>query len=288
MKRRTPFILIVLLATLLAACGPAATTVPTQVPPTVTQVPPTATPVPPTATPEPRTLTVFAASSLTDAFTEIGHNFEAANPNVTVTFSFAGSQTLRTQLEEGAVADVFASANTKEMDTLVTDNLVPADSSQVFLTNQLLVILPANNPANIQSLADLTKSGLKIVLAADTVPVGKYALQVLENLNALYGTDYKDKVLANVVSQEDNVKQVVTKVQMGEADAGIVYISDAVAAPDMKTIEIPADNNVIAKYPIATLIGATQPELAKAFIAYVLSADGQATLKNWGFTPVNP
>jgi len=256
-------LLVLLLATLLTACGP-------------------------TATPEPRTLTVFAASSLTDAFTEIGQNFEAAHPGVTVTLNFAGSQALRTQIEEGAAADLFASANTKEMETLLSEALVPADTAQVFLTNQLLVILPAENPANIQSLADLANSGLKLVLAAEEVPVGKYARQALENLNALYGAAYKDKVLANVVSNEDSVKQVVTKVQLGEADAGIVYISDAVAAPELKTIEIPADYNIIAKYPIAALISASQPDLAAEFIAYILSADGQAVLQKWGFTPVNP
>jgi molybdate transport system substrate-binding protein len=268
-------LLVVLLAALLAACGSAVTPLP-------------ATQVSPTAMPEPRTLTVFAASSLTDAFTEIGQNFESAHPGVTVMLNFAGSQALRTQIEEGAVADVFASANAKEMDTLVSENLVPADTAQVFLTNQLLVILPAENPANIHSLADLANSGLKLILAAEEAPVGKYARQVLENLNALYGADYMDKVLANVVSNEDNVKQVVTKVQLGEADAGIVYISDAVTAPELKTIEIPADYNIIAQYPISALTSASQPDLAAEFIAYVLSAAGQAILQKWGFTLVNP
>jgi molybdate transport system substrate-binding protein len=134
----------------------------------------------------------------------------------------------------------------------------------------------------------LAKPGLKLVLAAETVPVGNYARQVLQKLNALYGADYMNKVLANVVSNEDNVKQVVAKVQLGEADAGIVYISDAVAAPELKTIEIPADYNVIAKYPMAALTSAPQPDLAAEFITYVLSADGQTTLKKWGFTPFNP
>jgi molybdate transport system substrate-binding protein len=239
--------------------------------------------------PEPRRLTVFAAASLTDAFTEMGKNFDTANPRVTTSFNFAGSQALRTQFEQGAVADVFASANTKEMNTLiVTDSLITKEASQLFLTNILLVILPPNNPANIQSLEDLSKPGIKVVLAAEEVPVGKYARQALDNLSGLYGEGYKVAVLANVVSNEDNVKQVVTKVQLGEADAGIVYISDAVAAPDLKTIEIPADYNVVAKYPIAPLTAAKEPELAHAFIEYVLSPDGQSILKKWGFTPINP
>lgn len=272
MKRAWIFLLLVML--LLSACAPhAAATPPADVP---------------AAPPESRTLTVFAAASLTDAFTEIGHSFDATHPGVTTTFNFAGSQALRTQLEQGAIADVFASANTKEMDTLVTDHLIPADSAQIFLTNILLVILPADNPAGIQTLEDLSRPAIKLVLAAEEVPVGKYARQVLDNLNALYGTGFEAGVLANVVSYEDNVKQVVAKVQLGEADAGIVYGSDAVAAPELKSIAIPQEYNVIAQYPIAMLSSAPEPGLAAAFVDYVLSAEGQAILQRWGFTPINP
>lgn len=232
---------------------------------------------------EPRALTVFAAASLTDAFTEIGENFQKANPNMTVTFNFAGSQALRTQIEEGAPADVFASASGKEMETLVTDSFVTKESSHIFLHNKLVVILPADNPAGIDSLEDLANSGIKIVLAAEEVPVGNYSRQALDMMNASFGTDFKDKVLANVVSNEDNVKQVVAKIQLGEADAGIVYTSDAVAAPTLQTIEIPNELNVIAQYPIAPLVESTNAELAQGFIAYVLSEEGQAILRKWGF-----
>jgi molybdate transport system substrate-binding protein len=288
MKR---FVLTILLAAvLLAACGPASTPVPaTPTSQIDTPVPPTATLLP-TATPQPRTLTVFAAASLTEAFTKIGKSFEASHPGVTVTFNFAGSQTLRTQLEQGAVADVFASANQTEIDTLVTDILVAANSSQIFLTNSLLVILPASNPANIQTLQDLTRPGIKLVLCDTTVPCGKYARQILANMDKdpAFAFDFSTRVLANLVSNETDVKQVVAKVQLGEADAGIVYVSDSVAAPDLKTIEFPAADNVIAKYPIATLKSASQPDLAANFIAYVLSSYGQAILKKWGFIPVAP
>jgi len=280
MKR---FLSLALLLTLfLAACGTAATPLPTAVPPTATEAP---TAVPPTA-PAPQTLTVFAASSLTDAFTEIGKSFEAANDGVTVTLNFAGSQALRTQIEGGAPADVFASASGKEMDTLVTtDKLVADGTSQIFLTNKLVVILPAANPATLEKLEDLGKPGIKLVLAAEEVPVGNYARQALDKMNGSFGTDFKDKVLKNVVSNEDNVKQVVAKVQLGEADGGIVYTSDAIAAPDLKTIEITPDLNVIAKYPIAPLVNSANANLAKAFIDYVLSSEGQATLQKWGFAP---
>ena len=171
------------------------------------------------------------------------------------------------------------------MDALVTDSFVAQDVPQNFLTNKLVVILPADNPAGLGNLEDLAKPGIKLVLAAEEVPVGKYARQALDTMNGQFGSDFKDKVLANVVSNEDNVKQVVSKVQLGEADAGIVYTSDAVAAPDLKTIEIPAELNVIAKYPIAALAKSANPDLAKAFIDYVLSPEGQAVLQKWGFTP---
>jgi molybdate transport system substrate-binding protein len=289
MKRSLIFVLFV--ALLLSACGvlaPAtapstdvATVVPTALPPTKAPT------VAPSVTPEPRTLTVFAAASLTDAFDEIGKAFEAVNPGVTVTFNFAGSQALRTQIEQGAQADVFASANSKEMDALVAGNFVSAESPKIFLTNQLVVIMPANNPAGLQELSDLARSGLKLVLAAKEVPVGNYSLQVLDKLDAALGIGFKDKVLANIVSYENDVKQVVAKVQLGEADAGIVYLSDTVAAPDLQKIDIPAEYNVVASYPLTALTQSKNPELAQAFIDYVLSPEGQSILKKWGFLPVN-
>ena len=258
--------LFLLIALFLVGCSPATTPAPT-------------------AAPEARTLNIFAAASLTDAFTEIGKNFEAANPGVTLTFNFAGSQALRTQIEEGAPADVFASASGREMDTTVAGKFVADGTPRVFLNNKLVLILPADNPAGVTKLEDLAKPGLKLVLAAEEVPVGNYARQSLDLMNDSFGTDFKDKVLANVVSNEDNVKQVVSKVQLGEADAGIVYTSDAVAAPELKTVEIPSELNVIAKYPIAPLVKSANADLATSFVDYVLSADGQAVLAKWGFAP---
>ena len=283
--KRLPY-LILLLTLLLMGCAPAATPTPAPTLPPPSVMPTEAlTAVPPTTTPEPVTLNVFAAASLTDAFTEIGKNFEAANPGVTVSFNFAGSQALRTQIEEGAPADVFASANKTEMDNLITGTLVAQDASKVFLNNKLVIILPSDNSAAMEKLEDLAKPGIKLIIAAEEVPVGKYARQVLDLMNGSFGSDFKDKVLANVVSNEDNVKQVVAKVQLGEGDAGIVYTSDAVAAPDLKTIEIPAELNVIAKYPVAPLTKSAHAELATAFVNYVLSPDGQAVLQKWGFAP---
>jgi molybdate transport system substrate-binding protein len=242
--------------------------------------------VPATPHPAPKTLTVFAASSLTDAFQEIGAGFEAAHPGLSVTFNFGGSASLRAQIEQGAQAGVFASANAKEMDALVSAGLVAADAPAIFLTNKLVVILPATNPANINGLQDLSQAGLKLILAAEEVPVGKYARQALGNMEAAFGAGFKDRVLANVVSNEDNVKQVVAKVQLGEADAGIVYVSDAVAAPELKTIDIPDARNVMAEYPIAAVLGSANPDTAQEFIHYVLAPEAQAVLQKWGFLPV--
>lgn len=269
--------IILLLALLVAGCTPTATPAP------ATEEP---TPVPPTATVEPVTLNVFAAASLTDAFTEIGENFQTANPNVTVTFNFAGSQALRTQLEEGAPADIFASANKTQMDAVIAASLITEGTQQNFLTNKLVVILPADNPAGLSKLEDLANPGIKLVLAAEEVPVGNFARQALDLMNDSFGTDFKDKVLANVVSNEDNVKQVVTKVQLGEVDAGIVYTSDAVAAPELQTIEIPSELNVVAKYPIAPVLNSEHADVVQAFIDYVLSDEGQAILEKWGFSPI--
>jgi molybdate transport system substrate-binding protein len=288
MKRFTLlFGLMVALAMLFTACAPAAT--PTAVPATSAPVGTSAPTAAPTATPAPTTLTVFAAASLTGAFGDIGAAFEAAHPGVTVKFSFGGSSTLRTQIEQGAPVDVFASADQKNMDPLISENLIAVGASKDFVTNLLIVILPPKNPANVQSLQDLAKPGLKLILADTSVPVGNYARQALSNMSkdATFGADFSTKVLANVVSNETDVKQVVSKVDLGEGDAGIVYVTDANTAPDLKTIAIPDSYNVIAKYPIAPLAKTSNTDLASAFVAYILSPDGQAVMKKWGFTPIS-
>ena len=237
-----------------------------------------------------KSLTVFAAASLTGAFGEIGKQFEAATPGVKVAFNFAGSQQLRAQLEQGARADVFASANTKEMIAAIAETLVVSGTQRTFVTNRLAVILPKSNPGKITSLADLARPGLKLDLADPSVPVGQYALDVLAKMSqdATFGVTFKDKVVANVVSREDNVKAVVAKVQLGEADAGVVYTTDITpsAAKDLTTLEIPDKFNVIATYPIAPLKDAPEPKLASQFVEWVLSSKGQQVLTQYGFIPV--
>ncbi|HET8524765.1 MAG TPA: molybdate ABC transporter substrate-binding protein, partial [Thermomicrobiales bacterium] len=227
-------------------------------------------------------LTVFAAASLTDAFNTMAHDLEAAHPNLKITFNFAGSQQLVTQLTEGAPADVFASANTTQMQDAIDGGVIDG-SPETFVKNQLAIIVPKGNPGGVQNPADLAKKGLKLDLAAPAVPVGKYARVAICQMGAdtaTYGEGFVQKVAANIVSEENNVKAVVTKIQLGEADAGIVYTTDVTkeVANDVTVIEIPPAVNVIATYPVAAVKGGNT-QLAQAFISYLLGPGGQATLK---------
>ncbi len=233
-------------------------------------------------------ITVFAASSLTEAFEKIAGGFEAANPRASVTFSFGGSPTLVTQLDQGAPADVLATADEPNMQNAVEKGLISGEPS-TFARNKLTIIVPKSNPGGITSPKDLAKSGLKLVLAQASVPVGNYARQALEKFDAdpSYGPDFSGKALKNLVSEEANVKAVVAKVQLGEADAGIVYVTDVTAevSGDITQIAIPDQYNVIGSYPIAVAKDASNKDVARAFIEYVLSDAGQAVLAEYGFAP---
>jgi molybdate transport system substrate-binding protein len=224
------------------------------------------------------TLTVFAASSLTKAFTQIGQDFQTANLGVTVTFDFGSSTDLAAQIKTEATADVFASASGTAMDTLQSD---PGVSDRTdFATNQLVIITPPDNPAGVTSVNDLTKTGVKLVLAAEGVPVGDYAREALKSAGIL------QQATANVVSNEDDDAGVVAKVTSGEADAAVVYTSDVAAVGDqVRSVTIPADVNVVATYPIAVVNGSLSPDQAKSFLDYVVASQGQATLASYGFGP---
>ena len=220
----------------------------------------------------PGELKVFAAASLTAAFTEIGQQYTAASGGTKVTFNFAGSQALATQIQQAAPADVFASADITNMDKV--KDLVGAP--QIFASNQLQIVVEKGNPRNVQGLDDLANPDLKVVLAAPEVPVGKYGQQALE----------KAGVTVKPVSQEQDVKAVVSKVSLGEADAGIAYVTDVTAGGDkVEGVEIPEDQNVVATYPIATVKAAKDQQGAQAFLDLVLSAEGQQVLKEYGFLP---
>ena len=233
------------------------------------------------------TLNVFAAASLTDAFTDIGAAFSAANPGATVVFNFAGSNQLATQIAQGAPADVFASANAAQMDAAVASGRIDADGARPFVTNRLVVVVPADNPAGIESLPDLAAPDTLLVLAAKEVPAGRYALEFLDRAaaGAAFDSGFRAAVLANVVSYEENVRGVLNKVALGEADAGIVYISDLAGVAGVASLEIPDALNVVAEYPIAPLNDSAQPEAAAAFVDFVLSDAGQAVLAEYGFGP---
>lgn len=236
------------------------------------------------STSTPTTLTVFAAASLTESFTDIAAEFEAAHPNTDVVLNFAGSQTLRLQIEQGAAVDVLASANEDHMQALVDGGLV--QNPTVFTQNRLVVIVPVDNPAAIDTLTDLAQPDIKLVLAGPSVPVGRYAREALERLNQdpMLGPDYTAQVLSNVVSEEESVKAVVAKVQLGEADAGIVYLSDVTAAAqgEVITLVIPPDFNIDANYPIAIASDSRVPELSQQFIEFVRSTRGQDVLAHHG------
>jgi molybdate transport system substrate-binding protein len=262
-------------------CGPLA--------PATPQASPTASsPGPPVEFPaEGGELTVFAAASLTDAFTQMADDIAAANPNIEITFNFAGSQALVTQLSEGgAEADVLALASPAQM-TAAVEAGIPVASSEIFARNLLTVVVPSDNPAGIAAVADLANDGVRLVLANPEVPAGVYARESLCKVASSFAADnpeYLSTIAANVVSEEENVRAVLTKVELGEADAGIVYVTDALTAgDDVTTIEISASENVVASYPIGALTGNA---LTVAFVDYVLSAEGQATLASFGFAPI--
>ena len=258
MKRLTATLASVVLLTTMAACGSSSDSSSDK-----------AT----TAPAKKVTLTVFAAASLKDTFTQIGKDFEAANKGVTVQFNFAGSSDLVAQIQQGAPADVFASADTKNMDKATGDNLV-AGTPANFATNTLEIATPPGNPAKIATLADLAKSGVKVVLCAAEVPCGSASKSVEE----ASGVDIKP------VSEEQSVTDVLGKVESGEADAGLVYVTDVKSAGDKVTgVTFPESAKAVNTYPIAALTGSKNGDVAKAFAAFVTGAKGQAILAAAGF-----
>lgn len=235
-------------------------------------------------------LTVYAAASLTDAFEAIAEAFEEANPGVSILYNFGSSSTLANQLVQGAPADIFASANNAQMAVAVEGGRI-AGEPRIFARNRLVVIVPADNPAGIESLRYLANDGLHLILAAPEVPVRAYTDTMLERMAAdpAYGETYRSAVLANIVSEEPNVRQVSAKIALGEADAGVVYLSDVTPdiADDVTALPIPDAFNTIGTYPIAITDDTPNPELAQGFVDFVLSDAGQAILVEWNFVPAD-
>jgi molybdate transport system substrate-binding protein len=217
-------------------------------------------------------ITVFAAASLTDAFTELGTTFESENPDASVEFNFGASSALREQILAGAPADVFASANTSNMDQVVDGGA--ASDPEDFVTNLLEIAVPAGNEAGVTGLDDFANPDLLTGLCAEEVPCGEFGREAL----AIAG------ITPSIDTNEPDVRSLLTKIEAGDLDAGIVYVTDVMAADDtVEGVEIPADDNVVATYPIAALTDAANPDTADAFVEFVLSDEGQEILGSYGF-----
>jgi molybdate transport system substrate-binding protein len=245
--------------------------------------PPAAAPTNPTnptnpATPVTGQVTVFAAASLTDAFGEIGKAFEQANPGTTVQFNFAGSSTLAQQINQGAPADVFASANQAQMDAVVKAANATGEPT-VFTENTLQIVVPAGNPAGVQSLQDFGKPELKIALCAEQVPCGAASQQAFQAAGVTPAPD----------TLEQDVRAVLTKVSLREADAGLVYKTDVrSASAQVEGIDFPEAAQAVNEYPITVLAKAPNAGGGQAFVDYVLSDEGRAVLQQFGFDPPGP
>jgi molybdate transport system substrate-binding protein len=219
------------------------------------------------------TINVFAAASLQEAFTKLGSQFETAHPGTKVVFNFGPSTGLAEQIGQGAPADVFASASTKTMDQVVSSG--HAANPANFVSNTMEIAVPPKNPAHIKKLADLAKKGVKVALCQADVPCGATALKVFDNA----------KIKVTPVTEEVDVKSTLSKVTLGEVDAGVVYVTDVRAAgASVKGIEIPANVNASTTYPITPITASKNKTTAEAFVAYVLSPDGLAALTAAGFS----
>ncbi len=226
-------------------------------------------------------LVVLAAASLTDVFAAIELDFELKHPQVDLKLSIAGSQSLRAQIQNGIAAEVFASANQEHMTALHEQGLV--DAPIVFAQNELVIVVPTSNPAGIQSLIDLPKAK-RLVLAGEAVPAGLYSRKILESAEQEYGSDFGAGVQQAIVSRETHVRQVLQKVVLGEADAGLVYATDAASAGDtVLTIAMPKEHRATVTYVIATLSGSKRAHLGELFLPYLLSQAGERRLREYGF-----
>lgn len=238
----------------------------------------------PAASRAPVDLTVLAAASLRDAFVGVGEAYRADTPGVTLTFSFDASSALRVQVEQGAPVDVFASADTASPQALVDAGLGVGPVTP-FARNRLTIVVPTDNPAAIEDPRDLARQGVRIVGAGEAVPISKYVDACLEKLAALpgYPSGYAAAVGANLVSREDNVRAALTKVELGEADAAFVYVTDAAASDAVEEVAIPDAASVEATYGAVAIGASTHPAEAAAFIAWLGGPRGAAVLARFGF-----
>lgn len=272
-----PLIGVVLAIVALAACtsGGAAPS------PSVASAPPSSA--------EPAALTIFAAASLKNALGEVKTAYETDHPGATLTIATNSSAALETQIEQGAPADVFLSADTTNPQKLVDDGLADGDAV-VFAGNKLTLITPLDNPGGLSAPFDLAKHGVRIVAAGDGVPITKYATQVVENLAGEAGApaDFAAAYAANIVSKEDNVAAVRAKIELGEGDAALVYVTDAAASDKVAPIEVPDSANVPASYAGVVVKASSNVAPAHAFLDWLAGPNGQAILAEFGFLPPAP
>lgn len=252
-------------------------------PPVITEAPPTA---PPTLIGERVELVVFGAASLRDALAAAKSVYEMDHPTITLTVAADSSAALRTQIEQGAAADVFLSADSVNAQRLVEAGF--ADGEPVaFAQNALALVVPSSNPAGIQAPADLADPGVKIIAAGEDVPITLYAQEVVRKLAGLagYPAGFAVAYGANVVSREDNVRAVLAKLELAEGDAGFVYVTDAVSSTQVQVVPLPAGTNVAATYAGVVVGDSTQPAEARQFLEWIAGPDGQAVLARFGFGP---
>jgi molybdate transport system substrate-binding protein len=266
----------------IAACsGNATSPSPSSAPPVVPSAAATPAPSAPAVA-----LTIFGAASLQGALGKAKTVYETANPGTTLTISTDSSSALETQIEQGAPADVFLSADTTNPKKLVDGGLTDG-AAVTFAGNKLTIVVPTANPAGITTPADLAKNGVKVIAAGDTVPITKYATQLVGNLAKQpgYPANFVAAYTANIASKEDNVKALIAKIELGEGDAGIVYVTDAKASTKVKAIDVSDAANVPATYDGVVVKASKDAVAAKAFLDWFAGPDGQAILSSLGFLP---
>jgi molybdate transport system substrate-binding protein len=275
-----------LVAAVLAACSSPASSPSADVPSAPSSEPPASSSAEPGSASgvSAADLTIFGAASLKGALEQAKVAYESANPGTTLTISTDSSAALETQIEQGAPADVFLSADTSHPKKLVDGGFASGEAVP-FAANKLTIIVPTDNPGGVTSPMDLATSGLKVIAAGDGVPITKYAKQLVTNLAGLsgYPANFDDAYAANVVSKEDNVKAVVAKIELGEGDAGIVYVTDAAASDKVKAVDVPDEANVPANYEGVVVKASPDQAAATAFLDWLAGAEGREVLQQFGF-----
>jgi len=280
--RSRPAGLVAVLVIAIAACSNGGASPAASIP--VSAAPTAATSATPSAAPA--ALTIYGAASLQGVLAKVKTAYETANPGTTLTISTDSSAALETQIEQGAPADVLLSADTTNPKKLVDKGLA-AGAAVTFAGNKLTIIVPAANPAGIRSPKDLAKTGVKVIAAGDAVPITKYATLLVANLakESGYPADFAAKFTANIASKEDNVKAIVAKIELGEGDAGIVYVTDAKASTKVTAVDVPDMADVPATYSGVVVKASKNAAAAQAFLTWIAGPDGQAILGSFGFLP---